>query len=145
MTLGAPSAERVKARLKPLQACQSTAAVTPLDKLPKGLFVADVNLGPYVVALTNLDALSAPYHRLDKSILEAHRILNASPAEAERRLRAVGARYVIVCDGLDSTTPQEPVPADALKALLTAGTPPPFLEPVPLDAATPLRVWRLKD
>jgi len=144
MTLAAPSAHRMKEALKPVQSCQSTAAITPLARLPKGLVVADVNLGPYIVALTNLDVLSAPYHRLDTSIIEADRILHAAPGEAERRLRSIGARYVVVCEGLDSTTPQGKVPADALQTLLFAGKPPAFLTPVPLDGPTPLKVWRVK-
>ena len=103
-----------------------------------------MNLGPYIVALSKLDVLSAPYHRLDKSIIEANRILLAAPEEAERRLRSDGVRYVITCEGLDSTTAQGEVPADALQKLLFAGKPPAFLEPVPLAASTPLKVWRLK-
>jgi len=144
MTLAAPSATRMKQSLKPVQDCQATAAIAPLKYLPKGLVVADVNLGPYIVALTNLDVLSAPYHRLDRSLIEAHRILHASPQEALRRLRSVGARYVVTCNGLDSTTSQGPVPADALQSLLNAGKPPAFLEPVPLSEPTPLKVWRVK-
>jgi hypothetical protein len=144
MTLAAPSATRMKEMLKPVQSCQSTAAIRPLAHLPKGLVVADVNLGPYIVALTNLDALSAPYHRLDKSIIEADRILHASPDEAEQRLRGVGASYVVVCEGLDSTTPQQNVPADALQTQLLSDKPPGFLEPVMLREPTPLKVWRVK-
>ncbi len=144
MSLSAPSADRMLDRLKPIRGCQATAAILPLAHLPKGLVVADVNLGPYLVALTDLNVLSAPYHRLSKSIIEAHRILHASPQEAERRLRAVGASYVVTCKGLDSTTSQGPVPADALQTLLFAGKPPAFLEPVPLAAPTPLKVWRVK-
>jgi len=142
--LAAPSVSRVKARRAPVQSCQSTAAILPLAHLPKGLFVADVNLGPYIVALTYLDALSAPYHRLDKSILEADRILHAAPEEAEQRLRRVGARYVILCEGLHSTRTQGDVPPNALQTLLLAGKPPGFLEPVSLAEPTPLKVWRVK-
>ncbi len=144
MSLGAPSADRTLDRLRPIKNCQSTAAVTALAQVPKGLVVADVNLGPYLVALTDLDVLSAPYHRMSKSIIEAHRILHASPQAAERRLRAVGATYVVTCKGLDSTTTEGEVPADALQNLLFAGTPPAFLEPVTLDTPTPLKVWRVK-
>ena len=59
-------------------------------------------------------------------------------------MRADGVRYVITCDGLDSTTPRGEVPADALQKLLFAGKPPAFLEPVPLTSPTPLKVWRVK-
>jgi hypothetical protein len=144
LSLAAPSAKRVKQALKPIQSCQSTAAITPLKELPKGLAVADVNLGPYLVALTDLDVLAAPYHRLGHAILEDDRILHGTAPEAERRLRAVGARYVITCAGLDSTTTPGGVPPDALQSLLLAGKPPAYLAPVPLDGPTPLKVWRLK-
>jgi hypothetical protein len=144
LSLAAPSTRRVKETLAPVQSCQSTAAITPLAHLPKGLVVADVNLGPYLVALTHLDVLAAPYHRLGKQIIEADRILHASPQEAQQQLNAVGARYVITCKGLDSTTTPGHVPADALQSLLFAGKPPAFLEAVPLDGTTPLKVWRVK-
>jgi hypothetical protein len=139
-----PSVDRLKQALAPVQDCESTQSVSALAPLPPGLALADVNLGPYIVALSKLDALSAPYHRLDKSILEANRILHASPEEAERRLRAGGVRYVIACKGLGSTNAEGEAPADALQTLLFADKPPAFLEPVPLAASTPLRVWRLK-
>jgi hypothetical protein len=139
----APSSTRMKESLKPVQSCQSTQAIAPLAILPKGVVVADVNLGPYIVALSDLDALSAPYHRLDKQIIEADRILHSSTPEAERRLRAISADYVIVCPGLDSTTPQGPVPADALQTLLLDGKAPAFLKPVKLAEETPLKVWRV--
>jgi hypothetical protein len=144
LSLAAPSARHMKDTLAPVQNCQSTVAIEPLAHLPKGLVVADVNLGPYLVALTHLDVLAAPYHRLDRSILEADRILHAAPREAEQRLNAIGARYVITCEGLDSTTTPGGVPADALQRLLFAGKPPGFLEPVPLGTPTPLKVWRVK-
>lgn len=140
----APASDRMKASLKPVQSCQSTQAIAPLAILPRGLVVADVNLGPYVVALSDLDAYSAPYHRLGKQIIEADRILHASPAEAERRLREIGATYVIVCPGLDSTDPQGPVPDDALQTLLLEGKAPAFLTPVKLGEETPLKVWRMR-
>ena len=144
LRLSAPSATRMKEALKPAQDCQSTAAVSALAQLPAGLAVADVNLGPYIVALSKLDVLSAPYHRLDKPILEASRILHAAPEEAERRLRADGVHYVITCEGLSSTNAEGKEPADALQTLLFSGKPPDFLEPVPLEEPTPLKVWRLK-
>ena len=105
LKLAGPSMRRMKEATAPVENCIATAAIAPLANLPKGLAVADVNLGPFLVALTHLDVLAAPYHRLGKSILEADRILHAPPQEAEQRLRALGARYVITCKGLNSTTP----------------------------------------
>jgi hypothetical protein len=52
--------------------------------------------------------------------------------------------YVITCEGLDTTSAEGEAPADALQKLLSAGTPPPFLERVPLTSSAPLKVWRVK-
>lgn len=134
---------RAETVLKETQDCAANAAIRPLADLPAGLAVADVNLGPYLVALTRLSALSAPYHRLGPAIMAAHRILHAPPDEAEALLRETGARYVITCPGLDSTRPEGAPAPDALLSLLLAGRPPAFLEPVTLAGSTPLKVWRL--
>jgi hypothetical protein len=144
LSLAGPSAQRMKAHLAPTQSCLATAAIEPLAHLPKGLAVADVNLGPYLVAQTNLDVLAAPYHRIDRAILEADHILHAPAQEAEQRLHAIGARYVITCNGLDTTAPPGGAPKDALQSLLFAGKPLTFLSPVALDAPTPLKVWRVE-
>lgn len=138
----APKA-RVDSALKKTQDCAANAAVRPLAGLPPGLVVADINLGPYLVAETRLDVLSAPYHRLGPSIMAAHAILHAPPAEAETLLHQAGARYVIICPGLDSTRPEGGRAPDALLSLLQADKPPPFLVPVTLAQPTPLKVWRV--
>lgn len=143
LKLSEPSTEQLKAQLAPAQNCQATASLAPLAQLPPALAVADIDLGPYIVAVSDLDVLSAPYHRLDRQILKANAIFNASPREAARLLRSTGARYVIFCDGLATTTPNVDAPADALKTLLQEDKPPAFLTRVPLAGETPLKVFKI--
>ena len=140
---GEPSKTKVDAALERTLDCAGNAAIQPLAALPPGLAVADVNLGPYLVALTRLDALSAPYHRIGPSILAANNILHTPAAEAEPLLRAAGVNYVITCPDLDSTGPKGGATPDALLTELLADKPPPFLEAVPLARPTPLKVWRV--
>ncbi|HWK50380.1 MAG TPA: hypothetical protein VNR40_10865 [Steroidobacter sp.] len=140
---GEPTKSATAEAVRPIVDCSSNAAIAPLAQLEPGLAVADVNLGPYLVAGTKLDVLSAPYHRLGRQILAAHEIFNAPAQEAQTLLRNQNTYYVITCPGLDSTRPTGGRPADSLQTLLQAGTPPPFLTPVVLDKSTPLRVWRV--
>jgi hypothetical protein len=140
---GEPSTTKVDAELERTLDCAANGAIKPLAALPPGLAVADVNLGPYLVALTRLDALSAPYHRLDASILAAKNILHAPASHAEPLLRKAGVNYVITCPGLDSTGPKGGAAPGALLSELLADKPPPFLEAVPLAQPTPLKVWRV--
>jgi len=140
---GEPTKSNASEAVQPVVDCSSNAAMAPLQQLAPGLAIADVNLGPYLVARTRLDVLSAPYHRLGRQILAAHEIFSAPAQEAQALLRAVGAHYVITCPELDSTRPAAGRPGGSLQALLQAGTPPPFLTPVALDGSTPLRIWRI--
>ncbi len=116
----------------------------PLAKLPKGLAVADVDLGPFIVALTNLDVLAAPYHRLSKSILEADRIMHSPPQEAEQRLRALGASYVITCKGMDSTTPPGACLPMPCRTSFSKASRRRILSRSRSMARRPVKVWRMK-
>ena len=121
--------------------CFEAATVQALNSLKKGLFVGHYDLGPFIVAHTQHDALAGPYHRLHKAIVEVHEIGSAAPAAAERRLRAAGADYVIDCTLL----PALPGTAkDGFIPQLKAGVTPSFLEAVALPAQNPLRVWRVR-
>jgi hypothetical protein len=69
--------------------CRETPSIRTLAGLPRGFFISDVDTGPYIVALTHHDVLAAPYHRIDKAIIAAHRIFIGDAAQGEARLRAV--------------------------------------------------------
>lgn len=47
--------------------CHTTASISALATLPKGRFVGAIDFGPYIVALTQHEALAAPYHRIDRA------------------------------------------------------------------------------
>ena len=123
--------------------CTNAEAIKPLSALTRGLAANDIDLGPYLVAWTKLDVLSAPYHRLGRSILATHDLLHAPASEAKARMGALGATYVILCEALPDTTADFQVPPDALRTALLAGLAPSFLEPVETAKST-LKVWRLK-
>lgn len=124
-------------------ACATRDSISPLSRLPKGLAANDLDLGPYVVAHTHLDVMAAPYHRMGPSIMANHELFNGPVGQAEARLRAMGARYVVICEGVGRTIAQGTALADALRSELLAGRTPVFLEAVDLGA-TPIKVWQLK-
>ena len=123
--------------------CTSGKSIKGLAGLPKGLAVNDIDLGSYLVAWTKLSVLSAPYHRMGRSILAAHDLLHASAAEAPLRMKGMGARYVVLCAALGDTVAVR-APADALRGELLAGRVPDGLEAVAADSG-PVKVWRLRD
>lgn len=81
----------------PADHCYDIAAYRPLAALAPGRVAAEPDLGPFVLAHTRDDVLSAPYHRMTRGILETHLALGAPPDAARARLESLGARYVLVC------------------------------------------------
>jgi hypothetical protein len=124
-------------------ACTSSEAVSALSRLPAGLAANDLDLGPYLVAATRLDVMSAPYHRMGRSIIVVHELFHGSVTVGAAQMRAAGATYIVLCPGLGVTFADRPAVADGLRFELMAGRTPAFLEAVPVEG-TPIRVWRLK-
>jgi hypothetical protein len=123
-------------------ACYRSQHVRSMARLPEGLVVAPISMGPYIAALTPHRVLSGPYHRIDAAILETIRIFEADSGEAEQMLRAMNARYVVHCpaipvfgDNQNSTS--------SLRVLIERGEIPTFLDPIPLQG-TPLLVFAVK-
>lgn len=123
-------------------ACFETKTYRPLAHLAPGLVAADVDYGPFVLALTPHAVLGAPYHRMSHGILTSHRIFASPPEEAHDILRAAQAAYVMICG---SRGPKNLSAAEAERSLWTQlrdGRIPAWLEPIP-DVA-PLRVFRIR-
>ncbi len=66
------------------EACLRTENYAPLARLPAGLVAADIDFGPFLLALTPHSVLAAPYHRLSKGIIMAHQAFVASPGRGAR-------------------------------------------------------------
>ena len=79
------------------QACYDDGAYRPLAKLPQGLVLGEINLGPFILADTRDSVLAAPYHRMSWGILAAHEAQDAAPADAEAKVRALKVDYVVEC------------------------------------------------
>jgi hypothetical protein len=130
--------------------CTGTPAIRTLAKLPKGLFVASIDHGSYIVALTQHDVLAAPYHRADLAMLENQAVLSAAPAEARRRLNDIGADYVMLCMVKPGAKPLEiggptPVFPNGIEARLRAGESFEFLVPVDIQSPAPeMKVWHVR-
>jgi hypothetical protein len=119
--------------------CNAPDDFTALAALPPGLVLADIDLGPMILAFTPHSALSAPYHRMPQGIIEAQALLNSPPAVAQNLVRQRGVAAVALC-GSSVAPPFDTVP-DNLYRQLKSGAPPAWLEPVPSSGA--LRVFRV--
>jgi hypothetical protein len=132
------------ARKTPKDFCFNTASYKDLAKLPPGLVLSDIDLGPFVVAHTPHNAVAAPYHRLSKGILATRGVLaGKADTEAEVRARALGVTYVLGCRAHAINADRVGLSADTLVKRLDAGKPPAWLERLSPDKAA-IDVYRLR-
>jgi len=78
-------------------ACFKSASYTALAKLEPGVVAADIDYGPYILALTPHSVVAAPYHRLSAGIMASHELFTSAPDEARRIADRLGVSYVLAC------------------------------------------------
>lgn len=139
----AQATTRVPVERSDRQVCFANASYAAMASLPPGLVAANVDYGPFVLALTPHAAIAAPYHRLSEAIVTAHEIFARLPGEARRILTERRVTYLATCRdprprGLDETAA-----AASLWGRLQAGDVPDWLEPVrPVDG--PIVMYRVR-
>jgi hypothetical protein len=78
-------------------ACFESGNYRALATLPPGLVAADLDFGPYLLALTPHRIVAAPYHRLSAGIMAAHDIFASAPDTARILAARLGVTYLVTC------------------------------------------------
>lgn len=125
---------------KATEHCHDTAAFRPLAALAPGLVLADIYMGPFILAHTPHSALAAPYHRMTWGILAAHDALSATAVQAEAKVRALKIDYLVDCP-TDSTVHRAP---KSIEADLAHGQVPGWLEKLSAKDDV-LQIYRVRE
>ncbi len=123
--------------------CQTVSDVASMTRLPKGRVMAPIDLGPMILADTNHAVFAAPYHRNNDGIVAMLKLMLAPGPAARQILSDRRVDYVVTC----SAAPEQDLvnlAPDGLAARLGRGETPDFLEPLDLDPAHKISVWRVR-
>lgn len=128
-------------------ACITKTDIAALSKLPPGLIISDLDLGPFIALATHHGAYVGPYHRIHNAIGDFLVLKSAPLSEAGAQLASINADYLVLCA----------VKAGPGGALHTAGAEATFarhmrdggsfpgLEPVSIGTLHgPLKVWKIQ-
>jgi hypothetical protein len=124
--------------------CLDRDAIAALDRLPPTTILTPIDLGPSVLFWTRHSLVATPHHRNREAMADTIRIFVGDPAAAEALVRKQGATLLVYCRTANDFTGYRRARKDALAAQLYAGTPPAWLEAVPLSSRAGLSVWRVK-
>ena len=140
---GGPDNSLEARQQKAAQACATNAAYARLATLPQGLVLGEVDMGPFVLALTPHSAMSAPYHRMSYGILAGYDALRATPGQDEAAVRRLGVTYVLDCPARGFQFNHGSLGPQSLQVRLVRGETPAWLEPMS-GPEEPLRVYRVR-
>lgn len=122
--------------------CFQSAAYQALASQPPGLVLAEIDLGPFVLAYTPSSAMAAPYHRMSWGMLGARGVMEAEAEAAQAGARELGFAYVLACPGHVRNADRVGMKANSLQKSLDRNQPPSWLEPIPTNGT--LRLYRVK-
>jgi hypothetical protein len=137
------SPDRAEAK-KAAENCRSPAAIHALTELPKSVLMAAIDMGSDILADTDHSVLAAPYHRNNHGNGELVRAMIAKPDEARKIAEESGAAYLVFCQARAEFGSYAEGNPDGLAATMLAGRVPDWLEPVPLMAEPPFKVYRIR-
>jgi hypothetical protein len=123
--------------------CPTLSALRPVALVPKGQVLTFVDLGPRLITLTHHDAVAGPYHRNGRDIIDVMRAFRGSANNARATIERRRIDYVLICPGLSESTIYSSQAKGGFYTQLAAGKAPAWLEPVPLPAKSPYRMWRV--
>jgi hypothetical protein len=113
--------------------------VRALDRLPKGLVLAPINLGAHLLVHTHHSIIAAGYHRAVEGIVAGIEAFGGPEDDMHRHAQTYHADYLVICP---EWTSREPKQANAFARALAQGKSVSWLEPIAIDAG-PLKAWRI--
>lgn len=125
-------------------ACRRIADFAPLKRAGKGIVVSFVDNGPAILATTEHSILAAPYHRNGEANKAAFDILLGDDATTQHAIAANNVDYIAICPGGPERVNYERAAPEGLVARLSHGKIPTYLEPLPGEAAEPMKVFRVR-
>ncbi|MEI4506357.1 hypothetical protein WBQ88_03495 [Sphingopyxis sp. CCNWLW253] len=124
--------------------CLDPAAIADLNRLPATTILTPIDLGAPVIFWTRHSLVATPHHRNKEAMADSIRVFAGDPGHAEALVRKQAATLIIFCRTANDLSKYRRARKDALAAQLYAGTPPAWLEAVPIVSRAGLSVWRVK-
>lgn len=128
-----------------LSRCTLHQSLAQLNSLEPAVLFAAIDIGPDILNSTHHSVVATGHHRAQAAMAN---VITAylSPDDRARSIIAKhGARFVAVCTDLYEPQLYALRSPNGLMSHLLDGKPPKWLQEVPLDAPSTLKVWRVVD
>jgi hypothetical protein len=139
-----PANKRMDAVNTANRLCPSLAGLRGVAQVPRGYVLTFVDLGPRLITVTHHDAVAGPYHRNGQDIVDVMKAFRGSADNARAIVERRHIDYVLICPNLSESTVYASQAKDGFYMQLNRGKVPSWLDPVPLPAKSPYKMWRVR-
>lgn len=137
--VGARAAGEDRAALK--MACKTSEAAAAIGALPPGDILAPMDFGPDILISSNRAVLATGHHRGAAAMRKVIDAFSGTPEDARLLMRRNRLRYVVVCPGVQEMQLYRRRSPDGFAVRLLDDRAPAWLRPIPLPAASGLKMW----
>jgi len=127
----------------PNTACMTLPTLSQLNRLPDATIFTHVDMSARLLLFTHHRAIAGPYHRNGDAILDVYHAFGGTPDQARATMAQHGARYLLICPGMNETTVYHARFPGKFYDQLVRGQVPNWLTPVPLPTNSPLKLWAI--
>ena len=123
--------------------CATLHALAPVNRQPAGMVLTHVDLGPRLITVTHHNAITGPYHRNARQIIDVMRAWRGDEANMRATVARYRVDYLLICPNLSESTLYMSEAPNGFYGRLVRGNAPPWLRPIQLPANSPYRMWRV--
>lgn len=138
-----PQSAGMKAVNKANGLCPTLWALRPVAQQKPGHVLTFVDLGPRLITVTPHKAVTGPYHRNGRDIIDTMMAFRGPAEKAQATIEARRIDYVLICPGMSESTVYAAEAKEGFYMQLARGKAPAWLAPVTLPKDSPYRMWRV--
>lgn len=128
---------------KESKSCLTAEALRGLGALPPATLFAPVDIGSHLLAYTHHSVVATGHHRNRNGMKAVITGFMAKGEAARAIITATPADFVAFCPGANESDKYAETDRASLMAMLMAGHPPTWLQPVRMLPGEPIRVYRI--
>ena len=124
--------------------CRVQDETATLSALPQGEFYAPFDIAPEILLVSDHSVIATGHHRGHEAMKVLIETALAPTDQAETILRSRGTTYIAVCSNLSEARMYSRIAQQGFIAQLSGDNAPDWLEPIELQDANGLKLWRIK-
>ncbi|MDP3550200.1 MAG: hypothetical protein Q8R81_07375 [Novosphingobium sp.] len=129
---------------KLIQTCDFAALAPQIAAMPRATILSGLDIGPTLLVTSNHTVIATAHHRASAAMRDLI-VAFLGPDHGARKIMAQrGATLVVVCPSGGESRVYRKLAPNGFMAHLVKGRAPDWLEPVPVDPQSGVKVWRVR-